>query len=134
MITLEQFITLVGDGDYYDKRQRLHEAMQEMAERFSGEGNLEPFENRSLRFNNFLGLVHGIKAEGLVLVDPVQDFLLSDIVRETTMSNEQLDSFVGRIIEKKDKLKKIFRQGKMYEFAYTTGEEVYFWIPVEDSF
>lgn len=131
---LEQFITLVGDGDYYDKRQRLHEAMQEMAERFSGEGNLEPFENRSLRFNNFLGLVHGIKAEGLVLVDPVQDFLLSDIVRETTMSNEQLDSFVGRIIEKKDKLKKIFRQGKMYEFAYTTGEEVYFWIPVEDSF
>jgi hypothetical protein len=132
--TLERFINGVGDGDSYTKRRNLFEAMLELVKRFSGNPNLPKEEGEKLSINQFIGLIQGVKDEGLVLVDSEQKFLLGDITSETSMSNEQLDKFINRIIEKTDNLKKAYRQGKQYEFAYSTGDEVYFWIPVEDSF
>lgn len=131
---LEKFINGVGDGDYYTKRRNLFDAMLDLVKRFSGNPNLPKEQGEKLSINQFLALIQGVKDEGLELVDQDQDFLLRDITSETSMSNEKLDMFINRIIDKTEKLKKAYRQGKQYEFAYSTGEEVYFWIPVEDSF
>jgi hypothetical protein len=132
--TLEKFINSLGDGDYYTKRHNLFDAMWDLVKRFSGDPNLTKEKGEKLNMNQFMSLIQGVKGEGLVLVDPDQDILLGDITDETRMSNEKLETFINRIIDKKEKLQKAYRQGKQYEFAYSTGDEVYFWIPIEDSF
>jgi NAD(P)H-dependent flavin oxidoreductase YrpB (nitropropane dioxygenase family) len=132
---MERFINVAGDGDYYTKRRKLFDAMWETAKQYSGNPNLPKEDGQNLSINQLVGLMQGVKDEGLVLVDKDQEnILLGDFISETSMPNEKLDAFIDRIIEKTEKLKKARALGKQFEFAYTTGDEVYFWIPVEDSF
>lgn len=133
--TLERFENSLGDGNYYDRRQRLFEAMWDLVKRFSGNPNMPREEGERLSLNQFTSLIQGVQGEGLELVDKAQqNILLGDITQETSLSNTELDAFINRIVDKKNKLKRILLQNKNYEFSYTTGDEVYFWIPVEDSF
>ena len=132
--TLEKFINGVGEGDYSAKRQNLFDALWDWGKRFSGNPELPKQEVEKMSLNQLIGLIQGVKGEGLFLVDPNQNILLGNITTEAKMSNEKFDAFINTIIEKTDHLKKAYRKGKNYEFVFSNGDEVYFWIPMEDLF
>ncbi len=50
------------------------------------------------------------------------------------MSSTEVDDIIKRILGKLDRLEKIVRQGRNYEFSFSTDEDIYYWISLEESF
>jgi hypothetical protein len=130
ILHLERLINRLDESDNTAKRQQLFEALREWA----NVPDLTKEEIGKLSLNQLMSQFQGVKGEGLFLVDPDQNILLGNITNPAAFTDEAFDNFILRIIEKTEHLKKVYRQGKQSDFAFSTGDEVYFWVPVQELF
>ena len=110
------------------QRQVLYETMVSLANKFSG--NTQKSKIDRMLFSELQAYMQGLEAEWNIETIS-KDFALGDIFNPRKMSDAEIESFATRIVQKRNDLKKIQRLGSDYEFAYNTGENTYYWIPIE---
>lgn len=123
-------ITEAEDRTYYEKRKTLMEAQVRILERIAGDKKEMDFED--LTYDEFLGYLYGIKEEGLKL-SKASDTCICNCLDEKNVSDARIDKFIDRIKEKERKLYKIYNDPD-FDIVYKSGNETYYWIPVEDFF
>lgn len=125
---LLQEITKVEDKPYHEKKKVLKQTLTRIFEKFAGDRKDVDVEDISS--DEFFDYLQGIKEEGLKLSKQQEKFKISEI---TTLSDQRIDKFIKRIIEKENRLYSIYNNPK-FDFKYRSGDVVYYWIPVEDAF
>lgn len=116
-----------------EKRTKLFNVFKELIQAFTGNYSSSNEDISKMSINDFQALMNGVKDEGLRL-SKEQNFLLGNIIDESKMTSAQIDNVIKRILEKLDRLEKIARQGRNYEFAFNTDDDVYYWISLDESF
>ncbi len=116
-----------------EKRTKLFNVFKELIQAFTGNYSTSNEEISKMSISEFQGLMNGVKGEGLRL-SKEQNYLLGNIIDESKMSSTEVDDIIKRILGKLDRLEKIVRQGRNYEFSFSTDEDIYYWISLEESF
>ena len=116
-----------------EKRTKLFNVFKELIQAFTGNYSTSNEEISKMSISEFQGLMNGVKGEGLRL-SKEQNYLLGNIIDESKMSSTEVDGIIKRILGKLDRLEKIVRQGRNYEFSFSTDEDIYYWISLEESF
>lgn len=116
-----------------EKRTKLFNAFKELIQAFTGNNSTSNEEISKMSISEFQSLMNGVKGEGLRL-SKEQNYLLGNIIDESKMTSTEVDGIIKRILGKLDKLEKIVRQGRNYEFSFSTDEDIYYWISLEESF
>ncbi len=134
---LERYIRILervveaADAPEEEKREMVQNALIELVDQFTGGSSLTKGNNISI--DQLRNLMQGVKDEGLSLGGSDENFIISDIKNERKVDKAKLEAFVTRIHGVVKELRKISRT-KNYEFSYKSGEDIYYWIPVEDTF
>lgn len=116
-----------------EKRTKLFNVFKELIQAFTGNYSTSNEEISKMSISEFQGLMNGVKGEGLRL-SKEQNYLLGNIIDESKMSSTEVNGIIKRILGKLDRLEKIVRQGRNYEFSFSTDEDIYYWISLEESF
>lgn len=110
-------------------RQGLYEALEELFKQYTGKKYLD----KGIDTHDLRALMQGVDKEGLK-ENPERDFVISNVLTEKKMSTDKVRDFAQRMVDKTRQLKKIAKEGKHYEFSYTSENNTYFWIPIEYTF
>jgi len=116
-----------------EKRTKLFNAFKELIQAFTGNYSTSNEEISKMSISEFQSLMNGVKGEGLRL-SKEQNYLLGNIIDESKMTSTEVDGIIKRILGKLDNLEKIVRQGRNYEFSFSTDQDIYYWISLEESF
>jgi hypothetical protein len=116
-----------------ERRTKLFNVFKELIQAFTGNYTTSSEEISKMSINEFQSLMNGVKGEGLRL-SKEQNYLLGNILDESKMSSAKVSEVIKRILEKLDKLEKIIRLGRNYEFSFSTDEDIYYWITLDESF
>lgn len=117
----------------HDRREKLFNVFKELIHAFTGNYSTPDEEIGKMSIESFQKLMHGIRDEGLRL-EGKQNFLLSNILDESVMSNQKVNDIITTIVGKLNRLENIARQGKNYEFSFSSEDDTYFWITLDESF
>ncbi len=121
------------------RRESLYNFIVSLLERYTGNKSISKDANK-LSTQDLRELMQGLKKEGgkgglLNLSIPGQeDFNIGDIKDKRKLTDEQVQSFVTKIVEKANAIDNILEQGEDYEFSYKSSKNRYYWIPLELTF
>ena len=139
-VDLDQYIrNLEGifnaaSSSYDKKREAIMNGLKKLYEEMSGDKNLSSESFSKVSINDLVNRMNGLKDEGFILTPNLQNVNIGDITDERLVSNAMIEQMTKNIITKVEKLNKIKQLGKKYEFSYESGDNLYYWIPVEDTF
>jgi hypothetical protein len=119
------------------KRKALYESFVELLRQYTGNTKLKKKPDE-FTMNELQQYMQGVKEEGLKLMNPEKSSIfkvkIKDILSEKEMPNPQVNDLVKQISNNLQRLKEIKSKGREYEFSYTSGDQLYFWIPLEYTF
>jgi len=125
--------TAASESTDENRRAKLFDVFKELILQFSGNSGLTESDVQNMDYKQFTALMNGVKAEGLRLPED-QNFVVGKILDSRAMPMPEINKWITRLMTKLENLKKIYREGKNYPFAFSVGDEVYFWITLEESF
>ena len=129
---IEQIAYAVNGATPAELRQEIYFMFIDLLEYYTGDINDE--KNEKMSTEDIRRIMHGMENEGFADLGKSTDFVIKDILSKKKMPDEKVRIFSEEILENARKLKKVQKQGKDYEFSYTSGGNTYFWIPIDWTF
>jgi hypothetical protein len=127
-------LALASSGSIDEQREQLFNTLVELLKQFTGDASLRNNDPKNTSVESLRHVMQGVMKEGLRMGDELDDFMIADFLNKRKMSDQQISAFVKRLLDNTEKLEEILQAGRSYEFLYTTGNESYYWVPVEFTF
>lgn len=110
-------------------RKGLHRSLTNLVQQYTGHKTMP----KGFRTNHLRAVMQGVNEEGMK-PDKDRDFAIENVLFPKRMSIQEVREFSTNMVKKVKKLKSILKDGKGYEFSYSSKNNTYFWIPIEDTF
>ena len=117
-----------------DQRQILHKTLIEWLKQYTGESSSKKDDKKKRRLNYLRNKMNGLSKEGFSEWKEKIDFNIDDMLTEDLVSDEVIIDFVDQVSKKLSKLKQIKSLKQKYEFSYSSNDNIYFWIDINDTF
>ncbi|MCB0517963.1 MAG: hypothetical protein H6577_09275 [Lewinellaceae bacterium] len=127
-------LAVASEGPPDVQREQLFNTLVELLKQFTGDASLRNNDPKNTSVESLRQIMQGVAKEGLRIGDDLDNFMISDFLNKRKMSDEKVNAFIKRILNNTEVLSDILKAGRSYEFLYTTGNESYFWVPVEYTF
>jgi len=114
-----------------EQRESLTKTWLELLRIYTGEKNPENIKAMTLEEVN--NRMQGVEKEGITFkVDKkLAKVKITDLKKRKVVSDSEIRAYVGKITANYKQLDEILKQGKNYEFCYTSNGNTYYWIPVD---
>lgn len=110
------------------KRDALVSVWRELVKQYTGESeeDIKKMDLETIQLK-----MQGVKNEGLKFETdkPLAKMNLQDLMNRRKISDSQINDYINKLSGKFKTVESILKQGKAYEFSYTSNGFTYFWIP-----
>ncbi len=127
-------LAVASEGTPDVQREQLFNTLVELLKQFTGDASLRNNDPKNTSVESLRQIMQGVTKEGLRIGEELDEFMISDFLNKRKMPDEKVHAFIRRVLNNTKVLEDILRAGRNYEFLYTTGNESYFWVPVEFTF
>jgi len=111
------------------KRQAVIDTWYELLKIYTGETNIERLDDLTIEKLN--AMMQGVEKEGIKFntKKPLGKRSIRDLRNKRVVTDEEINDYIREITRNYRKLEDILRQGRAYEFSYSSNGNTYYWIP-----
>jgi len=122
---------LVRSASYNPKQKRkgVIDTWYELLRIYTGEKNFEQLAN--LTIDKLNSMMQGVEKEGIKFKSrkPLGSRSIKDITNKRVVTDEEINEYIREMTKNHKELNDILREGRNYEFSYTSNGNTYYWIP-----
>lgn len=124
-------LAISANGTPDQKRKSLIATWKELLRIYTGEKSFERLESYSIEKLN--SMMQGVEKEGITFNTrkKLGNVKLGDLKRKRVVSNEQIDEYIKEVTKNYRQLDEILKDGKNYEFSYSSNDITYYWLPID---
>lgn len=124
-------LAISANGTPDQKRKSLIATWKELLRIYTGEKNFERLESYSIEKLN--SMMQGVEKEGINfnIEKKLAKVKLGDLKRKRVVSDQEINEYIEQITKNYRQLDSILKEGRNYEFSYSSNDITYYWLPID---